>query len=584
MSAWWTNERINSTVDRTYIIEKLPANKRDALHRPLSFGGDLTDDTYLDWILHKGQRWFLILDALGVSHRIFGIIDKSCDDDDLPLSEDALWRLDLFEDKTQSLDRKFHRQQFNYLIQELAPDRHTEYGADAVVPVETETRRIGGSQNAVCDRVCLKSQFYIRKRVNTKGKNSIGQFLVLLKSIRPLRHPHLVSLWATYSQEDYSYMLLTPSYELTLKTCLDDPPKLFKALPKLRRRELLLTWLACLTSAAAYLHEHRQVHGSIRPSVITISPDYKLCLSNFAALSALDDATAPYDREVYDYGAPEFWERKAISQSIAPPKTTLPDGGRTRQRLPKGQRPATPRTSATSSSSSSNSRTVVTTFSNGSQSSTASRSADVFSLAAVVLTLLSSLLSYTPKACAAHRAKLNRTAGRGGAVSDASFHANLGQVGKWMDMLIKDAEKLKKSGGDRLMMEAVIGLVGLCSAALRKDKTNRPQAVDLDRDISHLVRRGIGKPRDCCGVIEAMPILNARTLSRKVSKSGHIHEPTEADRVHENWSEGESEEDVDEWRGAESSTQLDSEPTEIGRGDENWPLRAESILVLDDYL
>ena len=583
MSAWWTNEKISSTVDRAYIIEKLPANKREALHRPLSFGGDLTDDTYLDWILQKGRRWFLTLDALGVSHRIFGIIDKSCDDDDLPLSEDTLWRLDLFEDKTQTLDRKFYRQQFNYLIQDLAPDRHTDYGSDEVIPVEPDTRRIIGTQNSACDRVYFKSQFYTRKRIKTDGKkgNDRARFLLFLKSIRPLRHPHLASIWATYSQEDYSYMLLTPLYELTLKTCLDDPPKSFKSLPKLRRRELLLTWLACLTSTVAYLHEHKQGHGSLRPSVITISPDHKLYVSDFAALSALDDSIAPHDRETYEYGAPESWQRKAICQPVAPQKTTLPGGGRTRQRLPKEKRLSTPRSSATSSSSSSNSRTVVTTFSANSHSFTTAPSADVFSLGAIILTILSALLSYTPKTCAAYRAKHNRTAGRGGAIGDASFHANLGQVGKWMDILIKDAEKMKKSGGDRLMMETVTGLVGLCSAALRKDSGSRPHAVDLDRDISHFVGRGVGKPRDCCGVIEAVPILNARTLSRKVSRSGHVHEPTEAERVHENWSEDGSERG---WRGAESSTQFDSEPTEIGRGDENWPLRAESILVLDDYL
>lgn len=102
MTAWWSDERIRSTVDQAYIEKELASKKLiDRLHHVLAFGDGLTDNAYLDWILDRSSRLFLILNHIGVPAKIFEVIDKSLDDNDLPLSQDALWELNLFGGRSE---------------------------------------------------------------------------------------------------------------------------------------------------------------------------------------------------------------------------------------------------------------------------------------------------------------------------------------------------------------------------------------------------------------------------------------------------------------------------------------------------
>ena len=136
-TAWWSDEKIDATVTAEYVSRELQTDANQAaLHRPLAFGDGLTDDTYLDWILQRGRRIFLILNHIGCPQCIFEIIDKTFDDDDLPLSEEALWELNLFGGKSETLDKKFYRQQFNFMVQEFQPGGHVDYGDDDVLPLE----------------------------------------------------------------------------------------------------------------------------------------------------------------------------------------------------------------------------------------------------------------------------------------------------------------------------------------------------------------------------------------------------------------------------------------------------------------
>lgn len=61
--------------------------------------------------------------------------------------------------------------------------------------------------------------------------------------------------------------------------------------------------------------------------------------------------------------------------------------------------------------------------------------ADVFTLGAVCMDILTILCKRTFSAFARHRSKNNRNAGRGGGLADASFHANLTQVVAWAQVL-----------------------------------------------------------------------------------------------------------------------------------------------------
>ncbi|KAL9576803.1 MAG: hypothetical protein Q9212_006805 [Teloschistes hypoglaucus] len=522
MTSWWADERINATVNREYIIREVGQRKfQEALHHPLAFGHGLTDDTYLDWILEKSRRCFLILNFIGVPERIFDLVDKSLDDDDLPLSEDALYDLNLFGAKSETLDKKFYRQQYTVLVHDLVPGRHQDFGADEVVPVEPRNGRKGSISAAhhTSDKVCVHQKLYTRKKIATSGDNGVDRvhFVMHLKALQSIKHPHLVSVWSTYTQNDFSYMLLYPTTDITLRHFLHEQPKFFKNLEKQQRRETLLRWTHCITSALTYLHENQFAHQGIRPSNVTIDSNNTIYLANFAALNALDsiEGTAQtYRTEIYEHAAPENWRRKASVYEMAPDKTVHAGGGRTARRITESARQSSVRSSifsptqrarsgtntTSSSGSSSHSRpktTVITTFSPPERFHPSATPADVFSLCTIILHLTSLLLGHGPKSFASHRSRHNRQAGRGGAPADASFHANLAQVGSWMDILMKDARereekdsKGKGTGGN--FWRSVGGVVHCAEAGLRKEPTERHTAPELERRIGKYVGRALG--------------------------------------------------------------------------------------------
>lgn len=524
MTTWWSTERINATLNREYVERELGSLKnREALHRVLRFGDGLTDDTYLDWVLERSPRFFLILNDIGCPEKIFDIIDRSFDDEDLPLSQDALWEHNLFGTRSETLDKKFYRQQYSFLVQELEPGGHVDYGVWEVVPVEPVVKRGQISNTQVVDKVFAYEHLYTRKKIPGSGEEGIDKvhFMLHLRGLAQIQHPHLVSVFTTYSQDDFNYVLLAPSAELNLKQVFEDQSKQFKLLEKKDRREIVLTWAHCIASALAYLHDHGFVHKGIRPSNVIIDQNSKVYLSDYAALRVLDceDTTGSYNGELYDHSPPENWLRKPYLHETAPLKTYLPGGGRTSRRLPKPRSqasemrpPPSPissivnrsasRSASSSGSSSTNARprnAVITTFAPQRNSAasiiTKQYPADIFSFSAVLLTLLSFLLGHSPKTFASHRCKLNRQAGRGNAPPDASFHKNLKQVENWMDKLTKQAGQKEKK--DVKFWGAVVELIGVCRLGLGKDPGSRISASEMEKKVGGWVDWGLARRRRC---------------------------------------------------------------------------------------
>ena len=533
MPAWWLEERIDATVNKEYVWRELGSRKyQEQLNRPLAFGHSLTNDTYIDWILLKGRRLFLILDHIGLPECIFQVLDRSLDDDDLPLSEEALYELNLFGGKTETIDKKFYKQQFRFLAKDLASGQHTDYDAHDVVPLEAVHKRPSVSSNSTTDKIFWHERSYTRKRLLTSGERGVDRvhFVIHMKALQKLRHPHLVEVFASYTQNDFSYMLLTPSSEITLKTFLEEQPKSFKQLEKEERLATLLRWTHCMTSALAYLHSRGFTHQTIRPSSVLVSIQNTICLSDFWALKALDDdeTSNSYKAETYDHAAPENWQRKACLHETAPLRTTLPGGGRTTRRLPSVSTAAAPtsrsgsistavgsqsrrrsKTASSSSSCHSQSRNaIITTFATPSLIGSPSFAADVFSLTTILLELMTLLLGRSMKAFSSHRSKHNRLAGRGGAPADASFHKNLPQVGTWIESLLGQArEKERKSRkaklkgkAESLFYGAVVGVVGVCKNGVWREPSDRLTASGFEKGIRQWVDRGLGTGRRwCCG-------------------------------------------------------------------------------------
>ena len=77
--------------------------------------------------------------------------------------------------------------------------------------------------------------------------------------------------------------------------------------------------------------------------------------------------------------------------------------------------------------------------------------ADVFSLAAVIMEILTVLCKKSSGSFTRHRSAKNRNAGRGGGLADASFHANLGQVLTWAQTLSNEAEKKVKKDDSQVL-------------------------------------------------------------------------------------------------------------------------------------
>ncbi|MCJ1275233.1 hypothetical protein MMC21_003034 [Puttea exsequens] len=532
MTVWWSDDRIDATVSQDYIERELGSKKHvETLHKVLAFGDGLTDDTYLDWILERSPRIFLILNEIGVPERIFHLIDKSFADDDLPISQDTLWELNLFGTKSETLDRKFFREQFNFLVQELEPGGHVDYGTWDVVPVESAIKRPGLPHGQTPDRVAVKSNIYTRKKVPIHGNKAIDEvhFVMHLKALTTLRHSHLVTVWATYSQDDFNYILLTPATETNLKLFLDEPPKAYKLLEKQERRDILLTWTHCLVTALAYLHEKGFTHQALRPSTITIDHTYTVFINDYNALEALDveELSSPYSNELYDHAAPENWLRKPCLHETAPLKTYLPGGGRTSRRVPKSppndptktlslvqtQTTQDSRQASKSYSNSSGSSThirprnaLITTFApvqraNSIAASTTSKRAyasDIFSLTTILLTIFSMILQHSPKSFASQRCRLNRQAGRGNAPPDSSFHKNLNQVNKWIDKLVNEAGEREKK--DMKFWGSMVELVQVCRLGIKKEARERMNAQELKEKIGGWVEWGLEKRRKCtCG-------------------------------------------------------------------------------------
>ena len=134
---WWTEDRISSKVTRKFIESKLRTDERENLIQPLGFGDGLTDDTYLDWILERARKLFLILAEVGVPDQIFGVIDDSWDDDDLPMPLEMVPRLALSFKPDEALDRRFYETQFKYMLRELPGGGHIDYADTEVVPIDT---------------------------------------------------------------------------------------------------------------------------------------------------------------------------------------------------------------------------------------------------------------------------------------------------------------------------------------------------------------------------------------------------------------------------------------------------------------
>ncbi|KIV78685.1 hypothetical protein PV11_06309 [Exophiala sideris] len=335
--SWWTDDRVNETVTIGYVHSQLRPSEQELLRRPLYFGGDLTDDTYLDWILTRAKRFFLILVAIGVPDQIFGIVDDSYDDEDLPIADYAVPDLRLSFQPDPALDKRYYKTQFRFLSRIVALGEHIRYANEENVPVNTL-----GLKSVVMslgyegtDRVRIPDNptVYVRRRISVADQSAEEELLSEIASNRKLFHEHVVSVFASYTHEGFLNVLSSPAPEWSLKSFLTDTPKAFDNLSKTPRRHILINWPHCLANALSWLHNNGGSHGAIRPSNIQVDESFNISLGLLAGDGILRGKVRSDDIEAYQYAPPERWKRAVTFRSTGSASVALPSGGRTARRM-----------------------------------------------------------------------------------------------------------------------------------------------------------------------------------------------------------------------------------------------------------
>ncbi|KAI0200575.1 protein kinase [Astrocystis sublimbata] len=475
---WWDTSRIESTVTRDFVCSHLIPEEIERIDEQPGFGDGLTDGSYWEWIEFKAKRIFLLLVDLGIPDQIFGVIDDSWDDTDLPIALDQVDRLALTPGRDDKFVKKFYVRQFHYLVHYIDRNQHAVYEDDELVPVVVD-KRPGLASGSSVDRVGLPNrpgEFFTRRRFTIgtdPGMITIENFLNEIKGAQNLQGDHLASYYASYVHQGCAYVLFTQSSDFNLKSLLSTTPgslKLWKSIPKHDRRRLVMNWIHCLADTLCYIHRKGRSHGNIKPSTTLFCSTNHIFYSHMSRLYGEGSMSASektaFDRESYDYAAPEQWYRPSSSAL---------------------RRTMTGRRSSISTSSES------TTFSinrGGSDtSSTASsvlhtpnplldpQAADVYSLGCVILELLSLQMKRTSKAFASHRAAKHKLAGRGGAVLDSSYHRNPGQVETWMTALAKDASKKK----DDVVFRGIAPVLHVVARMLSAVPQERPTAQEVEQ-------------------------------------------------------------------------------------------------------
>ncbi|KKK13124.1 hypothetical protein P175DRAFT_0456076 [Aspergillus ochraceoroseus IBT 24754] len=338
-SVWWPGDRVKATICPDYVFNHLPPSTLPRLVSPLPWGEGLTNETYLDWILEKAGRLFLILVDIGIPERIFHLVDESLDDTDLPIAAHSVDRLQLSANGLNNeLDSKFFLAQWRFVVRGISEGSHVAYTENEGVPVEaiqtgTALAREGVEKVVLAGSVC---RVLLRTQVTIGGAPHFfdeQEVLEEIRSLRRLAHDHVYSIYASYFADNTVCILFSGIYERNLMSLLTDVPQSFKRLPKERRRQILVNWPHCLAHGLSWLHAHGQVHGLIRPSNILVDSDFRIFIGQFEALDTLLPPVKVDDVESYQYGPPERWVRSISVQNSGQTATVLPSGGRTGRKL-----------------------------------------------------------------------------------------------------------------------------------------------------------------------------------------------------------------------------------------------------------
>ncbi|KAJ8117431.1 hypothetical protein OPT61_g1363 [Boeremia exigua] len=509
---WWTDERINEKVTQEFVTSRLQPRERDRLTQPVGFG-DLSDDTYIEWILEKARRLFLVLAEIGEADGIFAVVDRSWDDDDLPLEMDDIEQLALSNRRDEHASARFYSTQFTFLLRELRNGVHIDYAPNEEVPLEYVMGLPPAASLQNWSRVHLPKrpkEVYVRRKFALGNAESPtfyeSTFAMDVESARMVEHDHIAPVWASYTAKGFGYVVTNFVGQHTLRTFIDhrDPPQ-YKKLPKPEKRWLVLNWMHCLVDAVATLHQNGFCHSAIRPSNIIIDDSNVIAFSDISSLETFQRDKRPDATDAYIYSAPETQANITTLESSGP--VTSPVVSSTRHTS------VASKSSSGSSNSSGSlgrklSRTPTNDFSGFNFGFRKTKpvpkprsrvheteKADIFSLGCVFLEIVSFMLKKKPHEFIKHRSTKHRSnTGGKSSRTDSSFHTNLDKVESWMAVLEKASYE-----HDDDAFRAIPHILTLVKEMLNTTPNGRPNARNVRGKLLEILATHTTIPDIHCG-------------------------------------------------------------------------------------
>jgi serine/threonine protein kinase len=509
---WWTDERINEKVTQEFVTSRLQPQERERLTSPVGFG-DLSDDTYIEWILEKARRLFLVLAEVGEADRIFAVVDRSWDDEDLPLQLDDIEQLSLSNRRDNHANARFYHTQFSFLLRELRDGVHINYAPNEEVPLEYVQTLPAAVSLQNWSRVHLPKRpadIYVRRRFalsNAEAQDAFeADFMMDVESARMVEHDHIAPVWASYTAKGTGYIVTNFVGQHTLRTFIDHRnPTQYQKLAKPERRWLILNWLHCLADAIATLHQNGFCHSAIRPSNILVSEQNAIAFSDIGSLETFQKDKRPDPMDVYVYGAPEAHMGSHAFNPDAPASSPSVPSTKNASMISK-------RSSGSSTSNSSQRQKLTKTptadfsgFNFGFKKTKPtpkarsrtheSEKADIFSLGCVFLEIITFMLKKKPHDFVKHRSSKQKiNTGGKNSRTDSSFHANLEKIDTWIAILEKASFE-----HDDDAFRAIPPSLDLVRSMLSRVPVVRPTARDVRDKLLDIILQNTAIPDIHCG-------------------------------------------------------------------------------------
>ncbi|KAF2672816.1 kinase-like protein [Microthyrium microscopicum] len=524
---WWTEERIQAKVTRDFIVSKLRPDERAQLDQPVSFGSELTDATYIDWILDKTKRLFLILVEVGVPDQIFGAIDDVWDDHDLPIPLEDVDKLALSWKNDETLNRKFYSTQYSFLLRPLTEDAHIKYGPNEVIPLEYVHRLPPAAILQSWLKMHLPkepNEIYVRRKVNLGATGDKvdptkeAQFLADIQKARLIQHKHIAFVWASYTSKGNGFFLTTFEAEHTLKSFIDfRSAASLQKLTKTQRNETLLTWLHCLADALASIHDQGMYHCAITPSNILIDGENQIAFSDIGSLKTFQTEKKHDPSEGYNYGAPENHATKPLPFLNSSPESSFSRFTHRRKKSTDSKRSSTTKSRQSSHSSGNSVSSLPDIVPPLVECQTPSvyfgQQADVFSLACIFTDIITYMIKkklsdFVKYRTTKRKDSITSSPSKGNA--DSSFHNNLGKITDWTEVLEAEA-----AVQDDPTCRAIPLLMRLVRWMMSPNPLHRPSAAEVRERVFDILIGHAGVESVCChSAHRAMPGNSAPTVPR----------------------------------------------------------------------